>query len=362
MAMSADRSATIKDVAAHAAVSVATVSAVINENKYVSPELAQRVHASIATLGYQRNSFARGLKTQISHCIGLIVPDITNPFYTNIARGVEQVTHAHDYSLILGNTDEDPEKEKKYLQLLESKQADGLIIAVTDHSYAYLQSLPIQNLALVSIDRSLFDLGIDTVMVDNKVGAKTAIEHLIALGHRRIGLLMGVRGIAPTEERLLGYIEALEEHGIAVDPELIVTTRPRVDGGERGASQVLTYRDRPTALFMMDGTMVVGALQTIAKMGLRCPEDVAIACFDDFVWAPVMRPHLTVVDQPTYEIGQQSAHLLFDRLQNKEREPQEIRLKTHLIIRESCGAGIVEAERARAHKAFEFSQTPSAKL
>lgn len=342
MAMSADRSATIKDVAAHAAVSVATVSAVINENKYVSPELAKRVQVSIATLGYQRNSFARGLKTQVSHCIGLIVPDIANPFYTNIARGVEEVAHAHNYSLILGNTDEDAEKEKKYLQLLESKQADGLIIAVTDHSYTYLQSLPIQNLALVSVDRSLFDLGVDTVMVDNKVGAKTAIEHLLSLGHRRIGLLMGVRGIAPTEERLQGYIEALEEHNIAVDPELIVTTRPRVDGGERGARQLLSYPDRPTAIFMMDGTMVVGALQTMAQMGLRCPEDIAIASFDDFVWASVMRPHLTVVDQPTYEIGRQSALLLFDRLQDRERAPQEIRLQTHLIVRESSGARIAE--------------------
>jgi DNA-binding LacI/PurR family transcriptional regulator len=340
MAMSADRSATIKDVAAHAAVSVATVSAVINENKYVSPELAQRVHASIAALGYRRNSFARGLKTQLSQCIGLIVPDITNPFYTNIARGAEDVAHEHHYSLILGNTDDDPEKEKKYLQLLESKQADGLIIAVTDRSYAYLQTLSIQNLALVGIDRSLFDLGIDTVLVENREGARNAVEHLITLGHTRIGLLTGARGIAPTEERLAGYIEALEKHAIPVDPSLIVTTRPRVDGGERGAQQLLTHTNRPTAIFMMDGTMVTGALQTLQRVGLRCPEDIAIASFDDFVWASVMRPHLTVVDQPTYEIGRQSARLLFERLQDRERAPREIRLPTQLIIRESSGPAL----------------------
>lgn len=338
MAMSADRSATIKDVAAHADVSVATVSAVINENKYVSPELVQRVQTSIAVLGYQRNSFARGLKTQISHCIGLIIPDLANPFYTNIARGAENVAHAHNYSLILGNTDEDPEKEKKYLQLLESKQADGLIIAVTDHSYAYLQSLPVQNLALVSIDRSLFNLGVDTVMVENKEGASRAVEHLIALGHRRIGLLTGARGIAPTEERLLGYTGALEKHGIPIDPALIVTTRARVEGGARGALQLLTLEERPTAIFMMDGTMAIGALQTIERLGLRCPGDIAIACFDDFVWASIMRPRLTVVDQPTYEIGQQAARLLFDRLQNRERAPKEVRLPTTFIIRESSGA------------------------
>src|SRR5260370_11178852 len=216
MAMSADRPITIKDVAIHASVSVATVSAVMNENKYVSPELAQRVRESIAALGYKRNNFARGLKTQISHNIGLIVPDITNPFYTNIARGVEDVANAHNYSLILGNTDEDPEKEKKYLQLLESKQADGLIIAVTARSHEYLQALPLQHLALVSIDRSLFDLGIDTVMVDNRGGARTPVHHLITLSHPRILLWTRLLRIAPTEERLCAYSDAPEKHGIAV--------------------------------------------------------------------------------------------------------------------------------------------------
>jgi len=338
MAISPIRSITIKDVASHASVSIATVSAVMNKNKYVSPELAQRVRESIAALGYKRNSFAHGLKTRVSYSIGLIVPDITNPFFTNIARGVEDVASAYNYSLILGNTDEDPEKEKKYLQLLESKQADGLIIAVTARSHEYLQSLPIRHLALVSIDRSLFDLGIDTVMVDNKVGARTAVEHLMALGHRRIVLVTGIRGIAPTEERLLGYTEALEKHGIAVDPALIAVAYARVGGGERGAMQLLALEDRPTALFMMDGTMAIGALQAIAKSGLRCPEDIALACFDDFTWAAVMRPHLTVIDQPTYEIGQQSAHLLFERIQKQKRAPREIRLQTRLIVRESCGA------------------------
>src|SRR5216683_2173733 len=338
MVMSPDRSVTIKDVAIHASVSIATVSAVMNKNKYVSPELAQRVGESIAALGYRRNSFARGLKTRLSYSIGLIVPDITNPFFTNIARGVEDVANAQNYSLILGNTDEDPEKEKKYLHLLESKQADGLIIAVTARSHEYLQALPLQDLALVSIDRSLFDLGIDTVMVDNRAGARTVIEHFIALGHRRIGLVTGLRGIAPTEERLLGYTEALEKHGIAVDPALIAVAYARVDGGERGAMQLLALEDRPTALFMMDGTMAIGARSEEHTSELQSRSDIALVCFDDFTWAAVMRPHLTVIDQPTYEIGQRSAHLLFERLQNQKRAPREIRLQTQLIVRESCGA------------------------
>src|SRR5215471_16847991 len=194
MAMSAGRSVTIKDVAAHAAVSVATVSAVINGNKYVSPELEQRVRASIATLGYERNSFAQGLKTQTSHTIGLIVSDIANPFFTSVARGVEDVANARGYSLILGNTDEDLKKEMSYMRLLESKRADGLIVAVTQGNHEYLRSWHAHRLPLVSIDRLPSELSIDAVLIDNVAGARKAVEHLITLGHTRIGIVTGLSG------------------------------------------------------------------------------------------------------------------------------------------------------------------------
>jgi len=270
MMMSADRPATIKDVAARAAVSVATVSAVINSNKYVSPALAQRVRESITALGYERNSLAQGLKTQTSHTIGLIISDITNPFFTSIVRGVEDVANAHHYSLILGNTDENLKKEMSYFRLLESKRADGLIVAVTAGSHEYLQSWPAHHLPLVSIDRSLFNLGIDAVLVDNVAGARTAVEHLIALGHRRIGIVTGIPGITSTEERLTGYKQALEMHGIPCDPALIAVADSRVDGGERGALHLLMQEDaRPTALFVMNGLMGIGALQAIDEIEHR---------------------------------------------------------------------------------------------
>jgi DNA-binding LacI/PurR family transcriptional regulator len=341
---STNRPLTIKDVAAHASVSVATVSAVMNGNKYVSPALEQRVRASIGTLGFMRNSMARGLKTQVSHTIELVIPDIANPFFTNISRGVEDVANAHHYALILGNTDEDPQKELKYIHLLHGKRADGMIIATTAQGHELAPSWPRHQFPIVSIDRSLFHLGIDTVLVDNHHGARMAIEHLIELGHRRIGIVTGVPGIAPTDERLAGYKEALETHGIAVDPALIDVSHPRVGGGEQGAWRLLTQTaDRPTALFLMDGTMVIGALQAITKLGLRCPEDIALVGFDDFVWASVMRPRLTVVAQPTYDIGYTAAQLLFERLEHPHREPREVRLHTQLIIRESCGASLQRA-------------------
>lgn len=341
MGESAGRSATIKDVAAHAGVSVATVSAVINSNKYVSPDLAQRVHESITALGYKRNSLAQGLKKQTSHTIGLIISDITNPFFTSVVRGVEDVANAQDYSLILGNTDEDLKKEMSYMRLLESKRADGLIVAVTLGNHEYLRSWPAQRLPLVSIDRLPSELSIDAVLVDNVAGARQAVEHLITLGHERIGIVTGLSGITTTEERLTGYQQALEAHGMLLDPALIAEGNSRIDGGERAALQLLTQEAaRPTALFVTNGLMVIGALQAINRVGLRCPQDIALVGFDDFEWAAVMHPRLTTVCQPTYEIGQKAAQLLFERLEKRDAAPQVVRLQPQLIIRESCGAAL----------------------
>ena len=346
MAMPAGHPTTMKDVAAHAAVSVATVSAVLNGNKYVSSGLTQRVRESIKQLGYERNSLAQGLKMQTSHAIGLIISDITNPFFTSVVRGVEDVANTRNFSLILGNTDEDLKKEKSYIRLLESKRADGLIVAVTAGSHEYLHAWPAQHLPLVSIDRSLFALGIDSVLVDNVAGACKAVEHLIKLGHRRIGVVTGIPGITTTEERLTGYKQALEAHGIPFDPTLVAVADSRVEGGRFGTLQLLTQGTaRPTAFFVMNGLMVIGALQAITKVGLRCPQDIALVGFDDFEWAAVMHPRLTTVRQPTYEIGRRAAQLLFERLERRDSVPQEVRLLPQLIIRESCGASLQVSTR-----------------
>ena len=346
MAMSAGGPATMKDVAAHAAVSVATVSAVLNGNKYVSSGLTQRVRESIKQLGYERNSLAQGLKMQTSHAIGLIISDITNPFFTSVVRGVEDVANTRNFSLILGNTDEDLKKEKSYIRLLESKRADGLIVAVTAGSHEYLHAWPARHLPLVSIDRSLFALGIDSVLVDNIAGARKAVEHLIKLGHRRIGVVTGIPGITTTEERLTGYKQALEAHGIPFDPTLVAVADSRVEGGKFGTLQLLTQgTTRPTAFFVMNGLMVIGALQAITEVGLCCPQDIALVGFDDFEWAAVMHPRLTTVRQPTYEIGRRAAQILFERLEKRDTVPQEVRLLPQLIIRESCGAPLQVSTR-----------------
>jgi LacI family transcriptional regulator len=338
---SAGRTATIKDVAAHAGVSVATVSAVINSNKYVSPDLLQRVRESITALEYERNSLAQGLKKQTSQAIGLIISDITNPFFTSVVRGVEDVANARGYSLILGNTDEDLTKEKSYIRLLESKRADGLIVAVTLGNHEYLRSWPTHRLPLVSIDRLPSELSVDAVLIDNVAGARQAVEHLLTLGHVRIGIVTGLSGITTTEERLTGYQHALESHRIPLDPALIAEGDSRIEGGERAALQLLTQETaRPTALFVTNGLMTIGALQAINRVGLRCPEDIALVGFDDFEWAAVTHPRLTTVRQPTYEIGQKAAQLLFERMEKRDAALQVVRLQPRLIIRESSGAAL----------------------
>jgi len=335
------RPATIKDVAAHAGVSVATVSAVINGNKYVSPGLKQRVKESIVALDYERNSLAQGLKMHTSQSIGLIISDITNPYFTSVLRGVEDVANAHGYTLIFGNTDEDMKKEISYMHLLESQRVDGLIVSFTLGNHEYLRAWPTRRLPLVSIDRLPPELNIDVVLVDNVAGAREAVEHLITLGHKQIGIVTGLSSITSTEERMICYQRALEAHGIPSDPALIAEGNSRIDGGEREVLQLLTQESaRPTALFVMNGPMVIGAMQAITLLGLHCPQDIALVGFDDFEWASVMHPRLTMVRQPAYEIGQKAAELLFARLKKRDAPPQAVRLQPQLIIRESSGAAL----------------------
>jgi DNA-binding LacI/PurR family transcriptional regulator len=337
----ADNPVTIKDVASHARVSIATVSAVLTANKYVSPELSERVRASIAELGYVRNSMAQGLKQRTSYAIGVIVSDICNPLFTTIVRGIEDVTRARGYSLILGNSDEDVVKERQYLDLAQRKRVDGFIVAATAESRANLASWPRHQIPLVTIDRSLIDLGFDTVLVDNLLGAGQAVEHLIALGHRRIGLVIGQRGISGTDERLAGYERALAAHGIAVDPSLIVQGHYQREGGRRAVQDLLMRgAGRPTAVFITNGHMMIGGLEATAAIGLRCPEDIALVGFDDPEWAAVLSPRLTTVIQPAYEMGKRAADLLFERLQGSDAPPREIRLRPQLIVRDSCGAAL----------------------
>lgn len=330
--------ATIRDVAERARVSVATVSAVLNRNKYVSPELAARVRTSVADLHYRPNGLARSLKQQKAHILGLVLSDITNPFFTTLVRAVEDTARGAGYTLLLGNTDEDVAKEETYVELLRSRQVDGLILVASAGEHAYLPELLNAGLPVVCVDRSLVALGADSVLTDNIAGAYQAVSHLIALGHRRIGIVTGLAGVTSTYQRLEGYRQAMTEHGYPLDPALVREGNSRLDGGAACAADLLRMPNRPTALFVTNNLMTIGAMRAIEDAGLHCPDDVALVGFDDFEWASVFRPRLTTVRQPVYEIGKAAARFLIQRIEGKRKgDPIELLLPPTLIVRESCG-------------------------
>ncbi len=347
----------IKDVADRAGVSTATVSHVINQTRFVREETRHRVLEAIEALNYHPSSIARGLATNSTQTIGLIISDITNPFFTAVARGVEDEINQHGYHTIFCNTDEEPAREDEYLRLLFAHQIDGLIIAPTGVRSAHLMRMAEANVPIVLLDRRTVDIDPPLVGVDNEGGAYQATCYLIELGHRRIGLLTGMETISTLKDRLNGYKRALREAGIPIDESLIVRADPRFyinqsDLPDSSLPQLLTNNqmtpsafyalqelldlsDRPTALFVTNNQMTLGTLHAFRQRKLHCPEDISLVSFDDHDWAPLFSPPLTAVRQPTYQLGQTAAKLLMKLISHQEVEKPSP-LPVELIIRESC--------------------------
>ncbi|HLZ02787.1 MAG TPA: LacI family DNA-binding transcriptional regulator [Bradyrhizobium sp.] len=326
---------TISDVAELAGVSIATVSAVINDSAPVRPALRQRVLSAIDATKYQPHSVARSLKTGISRTIGLVISDVTNPFFGAIARTIESTLQAQGYALMLCNSDEDPEKEERYLRLLQSHRVSGIVIALAGSDPSYGRRIgEIIKAPAVLIDRTNPVLPLDSVTVDNAGGTLAAITQLLAAGRRRIGIVLGPKGVSTSEERLAGYQKALLAHDIAFEPRLVRHGYFRQDEGF-AATRSLLAEERPDAIFAANNLMAIGALKAIAAAGLVCPRDVSIACFDDFEWAAVCEPKITTVEQPTEEIGRTAVSLLFERIRGTAsvKTPRRIVLPARLISR-----------------------------
>lgn len=331
--------ATIVDVAREAGVSPTTVSHVLNGTRHVAEPTKQRVLAAIERLSYEVNSLAQGLKRDRSQTIGLLITDISNPFFTALVRGVEDTANAAGYSVILCNTDEDPAKELTYLRMLRRKRVDAILMAPTGVRQPEVDRLIELGFPLACFDRLSPGAPCDAVLVDNAGGARRAVSHLLALGHRRVGVIAGLAGVGTTDERLAGYYQAMADHGVPVDPELVRRGNSRLDGGYREMQALLGLAVPPTAVFTTNNLMTLGALGMLQLRRVRVPEDLAIVGFDDFEWAAVLRPRLTAVAQPTYEIGETAARMLIDRIEGRApAEPRRVVLPTRLIVRESCGA------------------------
>lgn len=325
----------IKDVASLANVSSATVSRVLTQKTPVSDEVRSRVLKAVEELGYQPSRVARSLRVRSSQIIGLIISDIQNPFFTSLVRAVEDQAYANNYAVFLCNTDENIQKEELYINLMLSERVAGVIITPTNEINTPVKKLKEAGIPVVVVDRRISDMNLDTVVVDNVAAAHDLVAHLIEQGHRRIGAIFASQEISTGHERYQGYLTALAEYQISLDPSLIRTGVPKEDVGYQYASELLDLPEPPTALFTGNNLLTVGALRSIRDRNLRIPEDLSLVGFDDMEWSSLISPRLTVVAQPTYEIGQKAADLILKRINNPSRPIEQIILKHKLQIRES---------------------------
>jgi LacI family transcriptional regulator len=329
---------TIREVAEQAQVSVATVSHVINRTRFVDPETQARVRQAIQTLGYRPNLLARSLRRRETRTIGLLVPDNANPFFAEFARVVEDVVFAEGYSVILCNSDRSETKEETYIDVLLSKQIDGLILISSTDRSDLLQHVVDVGVPMVVVDRNPADVAVSYVLVANEQGGYLAGRHLIDLGHRRVGCIGGPSEGNPSWERVVGFARALGEVGPQLAPEALVQGDFRYGGGEAGMQALLDRGLGLTAVFATNDLMAIGAMITLRRAGLRVPEDISVIGFDNILQASTTIPPLTTVEQSVNELGQATVRLLLDKILKRTTEPACLTIPTRLVERESCRA------------------------
>ena len=326
----------MREVAAKAEVSQATVSRVLSGNPDVSPEMAERVKLAASELNYRLNSAARELRTGRSLTIGLVLPDIQNPFFTSVISGIEEVLQPAGYSLFLANSDEQSARERLHIEKLRSDGVAGLLLVPSAEPRATYREL--LGVPVVALSRTHRNLKVDSVTVDNAAGVSAGVSHLIRLGHREIAFINGPPTRSTAQDRLAGYKEALRQAGIAMDQSWISCGDFRQQGGFDAMKALLARPHRPSAVLAGNNLMTLGALEAIHDAGCDIPADIAIVGFDDMPWATSLQPPLTAIAQPTHEIGRASARLLLDRIADPSKPVCRVILETELRVRASCGA------------------------
>ncbi|MBN1535458.1 MAG: LacI family DNA-binding transcriptional regulator [Anaerolineales bacterium] len=326
----------IKDVAKLAGVSTATVSRVLANKEYIKESTKKKVLHAIEELGYQPSRIARSLRVNSSQIIGLLVSDIQNPFFTTLARAVEDIAFANDYAVFLCNTDEDINKESIYIDLMISERVAGMIITPTsEHNSPCKKIIVTHKIPIVVVDRQVFGCDVDTVVLNNQKGAYELITHFIQKGHKRIAAIVGHSEITTGRERYQGYESALKDNKIPIIPELIKFGSPKEDVGYKFTNELLDLEDRPTALFLGNNLLTMGALKAINERGLSVSKDISIAAFDETVWSKLIKPPLTVVTQPTYEMGIKSAELILSRIKDPSKPTEFVQFEPKILIRSS---------------------------
>ncbi len=340
---------TMRQIAERAQVSIGTVSHVINETAAVRPKLRERVLEAIRSLGYQPSALARGLRQNRTNMLGMVIPDITNPFFPGVVRGVEDVAYKRSFRVILCNADNDPAKEASYVRELRSYRIAGLLIIpaagadIAGHLRAYASA----SVPVVCIDRVPDGWKGDSVLVANAEGAYQATRHLIQTGHQRLAAISGPRKLTNASERLKGFTRALSEAGLEIEPEFVQEGEFDTASGYRAALRLLRMLPRPTAIFACNDLIAFGVLQAARELNLRCPEDLSIVGFDSLEFTKFTDPSLTSVYQPGYQLGATAARLLLQRVDGMRSAPKKVILPTELQKRNSVGPAPEEGVRLR---------------
>ncbi len=335
--------ATIRDVAQKAGVSTMTVSRVLNKSGYVSQPVRARVEAAVAELGYVPNTLGLSLRFKQTKTLALVLTDITNPFWTTVARGVEDAASDAGFTVILCNTDESEAEQARYLNILLQKRVDGVVLVPACSAPEGVAWLRKREVPFVLVDRSVEGGPVDTVRCDSREGGYKLTRLLLDLGHRHIAMLSGPVQVSTAAERAAGYRAALLEAGIQPEPALILHGSYAIASGYEMMQQVLSVSPQPTAVFAANNFLAMGAYRALRDTGLRVPEDIAMVAFDDLPEAMVFEPFLTVAAQPAYDMGKRATELLLTRLaelgngQATPHAPEEIVLPTAIIVRRSSG-------------------------
>lgn len=326
---------TIYDVAQLASVSPATVSRVINERGNVDPAMTRRVKDAIEALGYTPNSVARNLRRQMAAVWTLIISDIENPHFTSLIRGVEDVAQAAGHSVMLCNSDESLAKERRYIDVAIAERAAGVLISPSSDRYSTVEPLLERGVPVVTIDRTLRRSRVSAVLTDNATGAEQATRHLLESGYDRVACITGPMRTSTATQRLAGYRRALAAAGRSYETPLERVADYKETGGYEATRSLLDGDDPPDALFVANGLMTMGALTYLSETGVDVPSQLGIVGFDDQLWARLMRPALSTVAQPTYELGCAAAQMLVERAAAPDSPPQTITLPTELVVRGS---------------------------
>ncbi len=323
------------EVAQKAGVSTATVSRVLANKPHVRKEVREKVLAAVAELGYRPNRVASSLRKQTAQVIGLLVSDIRNPFFTAVARAIEDIALANGHSLFLCNTDESHEKELLYLNNLISENAAGIILSPTSDKASDFKSMLDGTIPVVTIDRQINDLPIDAVVGDNYRSAYKLTKHLIDQGFTSVGAIIGLKNSTTGRERMNGIMAALSEAKIQADPAHFAYVHPREKEGIAEMRRICGLPNRPQAIITGNSRLTIGAIDAMKQDQLELGKDIALAGFDETNWTPFLEGGITVISQPTYEMGKTAAELLLSMINKEERTPREIILKGELIVRKS---------------------------